>query len=653
MAKPFTPEQISQILEEFFKVVGTRQYIGARYVPIFGRKGEESIEWDNSAPYEPLTIVLYQGNSYTSRQFVPVGVEITNQEFWAITGNYNAQVELYRQEVRNLLPYDETPTEDSTKAVTSDGIKKAIDTAVSVETTRAKEAEQANADAIQTETTRAKEAEQANADAIHTNADAIHTETNRAKEAEQELTTFVNQIKKTGAHVFATVADMIEQNLQDGMTVIALRYNTMWNEPIPFIISNSNQDNAIELNNGKYACPIISKFVSPAYFGGYGDGTHDDSAAINAAFLTDCDIYSTHMWYTNEPLTYTNNYNILSLYLTALRQNFNTAVLTINTTSYNKTYNVNINSNKNNIGLSTSCTFCNIVALSNNNIVAAVQHNTGYGNHFWISATNSNINASCTGLNMLGTDNIIDYIETHNIKHGVTNNNGHNEYIFVHPWIYANDDLYINSVAFECYASCTIKTLYVDTMQYGLRYNGDVDVSIGDFKTYFNNDGVSDEIAAAHKPLIANNSTAFKADATHYVHVHNLYGYSYKGNKINTLEESDYNAYMLQHFIIDNMVNIGYNGTIRNAPFATFSASKITNFTDLITTNLTGWDNFVMVKKDFSPTPWTNQQGFANVEFTMLGTPGSPTKKAFVIYLKQLAWDTTITYKPTEIGLKS
>ena len=98
MADTFTPEQISQILEEFFRVVGTRQYIGARYVPIFGRKDEESIEWDNTAPYEPLTIVLYQGNSYTSRQYVPVGVEITNQEFWAITGNYNAQIEQYRRE---------------------------------------------------------------------------------------------------------------------------------------------------------------------------------------------------------------------------------------------------------------------------------------------------------------------------------------------------------------------------------------------------------------------------------------------------------------------------------------------------------------------------------------------------------------------------
>lgn len=99
MPDTFTPEQIAQILQAFFAAVGTRQYIGARYIPIFGRKDETSILWDNSAPYEPLTIVLYQGNSYTSRQYVPAGIEITNEAFWANTGNYNAQVEAYRQEV--------------------------------------------------------------------------------------------------------------------------------------------------------------------------------------------------------------------------------------------------------------------------------------------------------------------------------------------------------------------------------------------------------------------------------------------------------------------------------------------------------------------------------------------------------------------------
>ena len=98
----FTNEQINEILGIFTQHMGTRQYIGARYVPIFGRKGEASIEWDNSAPYEPLTVVLYQGNSFISRQYVPSGIEITNGEFWANTGNYNAQIEQYRQAVELL-----------------------------------------------------------------------------------------------------------------------------------------------------------------------------------------------------------------------------------------------------------------------------------------------------------------------------------------------------------------------------------------------------------------------------------------------------------------------------------------------------------------------------------------------------------------------
>src|SRR5699024_2943233 len=75
---------------------GQNVYVGHRYKPkMFG-------EWDKTKLYEPLSIVQYQGNSFTSRQYVPVGIEITNEEFWASTGNYNAQVEQYRQDVVNL-----------------------------------------------------------------------------------------------------------------------------------------------------------------------------------------------------------------------------------------------------------------------------------------------------------------------------------------------------------------------------------------------------------------------------------------------------------------------------------------------------------------------------------------------------------------------
>lgn len=78
---------------------GVRQYVGARYVPVFA----DPLEWSDTIGYEPLTVVLHEGNSYTSRQSVPVGIDIGNATYWAETGNYNAQIEAYRQEV---LAYD-------------------------------------------------------------------------------------------------------------------------------------------------------------------------------------------------------------------------------------------------------------------------------------------------------------------------------------------------------------------------------------------------------------------------------------------------------------------------------------------------------------------------------------------------------------------
>lgn len=75
---------------------GVRQYVGARYVPVFA----DPPEWSDAIGYEPLTVVLHEGDSYTSRQSVPVGIDIGNTTYWAETGNYNAQIEAYRQEVR-------------------------------------------------------------------------------------------------------------------------------------------------------------------------------------------------------------------------------------------------------------------------------------------------------------------------------------------------------------------------------------------------------------------------------------------------------------------------------------------------------------------------------------------------------------------------
>lgn len=71
-----------------------RQYIGARYVPKFYVNSNNTSEWAEGVEYEPLTVVTYNGNSYTSKTTVPatVGNPSLNPAYWVISGVYNAQL---------------------------------------------------------------------------------------------------------------------------------------------------------------------------------------------------------------------------------------------------------------------------------------------------------------------------------------------------------------------------------------------------------------------------------------------------------------------------------------------------------------------------------------------------------------------------------
>ena len=77
-----------------------KQYVGARYVP----KLASPVEWASNTSYEALTIVTFNNASYTSKVPVPptVGNPADNPDYWALTGNYNAQVEQYRQETETV-----------------------------------------------------------------------------------------------------------------------------------------------------------------------------------------------------------------------------------------------------------------------------------------------------------------------------------------------------------------------------------------------------------------------------------------------------------------------------------------------------------------------------------------------------------------------
>ena len=79
------------------------QYIGARYVPKFYENPDDgSNDWKSGVSYEPLTVVTYLDDSYTSKIAVPasVGDPAANTNYWVKTGNYNAAITALQSNVQ-------------------------------------------------------------------------------------------------------------------------------------------------------------------------------------------------------------------------------------------------------------------------------------------------------------------------------------------------------------------------------------------------------------------------------------------------------------------------------------------------------------------------------------------------------------------------
>ena len=127
------------------------QYVGARYVPKFA----DPYEWQANTIYEPLTVVMYNRNSYTSKKQVPanIGEPTNNPEYWVCTGNYNAQIE----EITNAIAKE---ISDRTNA------DSALDNKIEQEVTDRSNADSALEDKISAEVTARTEADSALEDKI-------------------------------------------------------------------------------------------------------------------------------------------------------------------------------------------------------------------------------------------------------------------------------------------------------------------------------------------------------------------------------------------------------------------------------------------------------------------------------------------------------
>lgn len=173
--------------------MSVREYVGARYVPLFA----DPIDWDATSTYEPLTVVLYQGNSYTSRQYVPSNIDISNTTYWAQTGNYNAQIEQYRTEVQNFDSRITSAARDASNALSAstENASDIVDLTSALETTtttanNALAATVTNASGISA----IEQNVETISGAVTENTDAIAAETLARENADTTLTNSVNQL---------------------------------------------------------------------------------------------------------------------------------------------------------------------------------------------------------------------------------------------------------------------------------------------------------------------------------------------------------------------------------------------------------------------------------------------------------------------------
>ena len=211
---------------------GTSMYIGARYVPIFA----DPVEWDDEREYEPLTIVVHNGDCYTSKCYVPKGAPLPpypegQTKYWVKTSDYNYQFADLKKTVTDLSRLVEQFQKDNerfTELINGWNEKviqwekdmaawgERLDTVESnvadltanlnAEIARAKAAEQANAAAIAQETADRKQAI-SDLDAAYKAADAAEAQARADAD-----TALGNRITANKTDIDAIKAEQVIQN---------------------------------------------------------------------------------------------------------------------------------------------------------------------------------------------------------------------------------------------------------------------------------------------------------------------------------------------------------------------------------------------------------------------------------------------------------